>query len=198
MSDEFIWPTLSESILGDKESFKWDATNWNQGPFLALGFIDAGDAIVSAFIESRGSNRSLLYPALFCYRHHLELKIKYICNGVSEYSGRGEFHLSGHDVGMLWSRMESFLVEIIGGDLFPDSQEKLLFDQAKAKVMELCGRDPKGERYRYSRTKGNVEISDTVKVSPRALREGIRDVSEYLDSLYDFCTNGEGNGNPNL
>ena len=89
---------LSEGIWGDKESFKWDATNWNQGPFLALGFIDAGDAIVSAFIESRGSNRSLLYPALFCYRHHLELKIKYICNGVSEYSGRGgEFHLSGHE-----------------------------------------------------------------------------------------------------
>ena len=94
--------------------------------------------------------------------------------------------------------MESFSVEVMGDDRFPNKQEKLLFDQVKVKVMELCGRDPKGERYRYSRTRDNEEITDPVKVSPKALRDWINDITDYLDSLYDYCTNGEGNGNLNL
>lgn len=63
MSEQnFFWPSFDESVLGDDEQYKWDATNWNREPHLAKSFKEAGDAIIEAFIASRGRHRSLFFP----------------------------------------------------------------------------------------------------------------------------------------
>ena len=146
MSDEeFIWPFFDEKVFDTDERYTWDATYWNREPHFAESFKDAGDAIIDAFIQSRGRHRSLFYPALYCYRHHLELMIKYITNGVSEYSGRGTRHTTGHDLKQLWSEMEVLLVEITDNDLFPNDEERDTFHRVKKRIMEFHDRDPKNE-----------------------------------------------------
>ena len=194
MSDEeFIWPFFDEKVFGDdNERYTWDATYWNREPHLAESFKDAGDAIIESFIRSQGRYRSLFYPALYCYRHHLELMIKYITNGVSEYFSLGEKHGTGHDLKQLWNEMESILIEVVGDRLFPSDEEHDTFQRAKTRIMEFHDRDPRNERFRYSRTKKNQTIDDELSVAPQHLRRVVSETSAYLYALYDYCTNGEG------
>ena len=56
---------------------------------LTSGFKDAGDLIVEAFRQSRFRNRDLLYPAMYCYRQYLELKMKLIISRIKHHAVLG-------------------------------------------------------------------------------------------------------------
>ena len=190
--DDFVWPSSDEGFFDNDAQFKWDATFWNREPHLAQSFKEAGDAILRAFVESRGRYRHLVFPALYCYRHHFELMLKYIIDGVHKYYDVCGGNTGGHKLNQLWDTMEKTVSEALGDRLFPNEGEKWTFYQVKKRIMELNENDPKGESFRYSKTSKGVDISNSVQIAPGRLQRIVAETSDYLFALYDYCTNGEG------
>ena len=190
--NDFVWPSSDESFFDNDARFKWDATYWNREPHLAQSFKEAGDSILRAFVESRGRYRYLVFPVLYCYRHHFELMIKYIIAGVQKYHDLSERNTSGHKLNQLWKTMENTISEAMADLMFPNEDEKTTFQRVKKRIMELSEHDPRGESFRYSKTSKGVEINDAVEISPSTLHRTVEESSVYLLALYDYCTNGEG------
>ena len=181
-----LWKNLDEGLLGGDVRFQWEGTNWNADPFLSGGFRNAGNAIILAFLEERGRHRSLLFPALYCYRQHIELLLKHI-------TSRLNFHLDGveteypieHRLHVLWNKMENAAKELMGDLLFTNEDERNLFYKVKARVMELNNLDPKGTGFRYP------DVVKTMTVDVHHLQKAMTEMSEYLSAFFDYCTAGE-------
>ena len=129
--DGFVWPSSDEGFFDNDAQFKWDATYWNQEPHLAQSFKEAGHAVLKEFVESRGRYRHLIFPALYCYRHHFELMMKYIITGVQRYHDLGERNTSGHELNQLWETTETTVSEAMGDRMFPNKDEKTTFYRVK-------------------------------------------------------------------
>ena len=190
--DDFVWPSSAEGFFENDAQFKWDATFWNQEPHLAQSFKEAGHAVLKEFVKSRGRYRHLIFPTLYCYRHHFELTMKYIISGVQIYHDLCARNTKGHRLNQLWDTMENIVSEAMGDLMFPNEEEKVTFYRVKERIMELSNNDPTGESFRYSKTNEDEAITNTVQIAPATLYRIVEETSNYLYALYDYCTNGEG------
>ena len=177
------WPRLGDTLLGLDDSRKFHISMGLGGDLLAGGFKQAGDATLQAFVESRGRYNHLLLPALYCYRHFLELKLKHILSRINFHYGTGYTTFLGkHNLEGLWRDITAAFTET-GFEL--DDQEKATQDQVERYILELHGLDPSGTGFRYSEARRSLEVD------PYNLHKVMSDIEWYLDAFLDFATYGE-------
>jgi hypothetical protein len=146
-------------------------TTTNAVPY-ASGFREAGEMLVQHGIED-GVQDFISFPALYCYRHALELSMKEV---IYEWdrANTGEFEpLGTHDLKSLWSRTRSSLE-----GAWPDGDLDQL-DHMEAIVDELAGIDERGEQFRYDRDKQGY-VRD---LPPELANFDLMTVSTILNSL---------------
>lgn len=115
----------------------------------ATGFRDAGDILVEHGIEAQLQN-FVAFPALYCYRHALELAMKDVIYEW-ERAVSGEFEVLGtHDLDTVWSRTRLALE-----GAWPDGDADQL-DRMGAIISELASIDEKGEQFRYDRDRQGI------------------------------------------
>lgn len=115
----------------------------------------------------------IAFPALYCYRHALELSMKEV---VYEWdrANTGDFEPIGtHDLKPLWSRTR---VALEG--TWPDGDLEQL-DRMEAIVDELAAIDERGEQFRYDRDKQGY-VRD---LPPELARFDLMAVSAILNTL---------------
>ncbi len=137
---------LFQGGTGDWRNVTFAAgTSANVVPY-ASGFREAGEILIHHGIES-GMQDFISFPALYCYRHALELSMKEI---IYEWdtANLGDFKPIGtHDLKPLWGRTRAALE-----GAWPDGDLEQL-GHMEAIVDELAAIDERGEQFRYDKDK---------------------------------------------
>lgn len=136
------------------------------------GFREAGDILVSRGIETQMQD-FVAFPALYCYRHALELAMKDVVYEW-ERAETGDFEvLETHDLEPIWTRARSALE-----GAWPEGDVEQL-DRMQAVIKELALVDPKGEQFRYDRDKKGF-VRD---LPEKLMRFDLTNVSSVMNKL---------------
>jgi hypothetical protein len=170
------------TFTSEDRLFKTGTGSWRNTTFVAgtsaavvpyaSGFREAGEILVHNGIEA-GMQDFIAFPALYCYRHALELSMKEV---IYEWdrANKGEFEPIGtHDLKPLWSRTRAALE-----GAWPDGDLEQL-DHMEAIVDELAAIDERGEQFRYDRDKQGY-VRD---LPPELVRFDLMTVSTTLNTL---------------
>ena len=115
----------------------------------------------------------LIWPALYSFRHYVELELKYLIREFPEL-GLGVPTVT-HQLRKLWPLVSEGFTRCFGnGDREP-------FDVLERAVAMLEALDPAGDGLRYATTRaGKSSMIDDVYLDPQALLRLIREVDEVL------------------
>lgn len=151
---EFGSESIDLDFGADERLFGPGSDDWRATTFIAgtttdgvpyaSGFREAGDMLIARGIET-GMQDFIAFPALYCYRHSLELALKDLIYEF-ERARTGEFTvIRTHDLKVIWPGAREVL-EV----MWPEGDIRQL-DLMERVVAELAAVDPGGEQFRYDR-----------------------------------------------
>ena len=155
---EVIWPQPGMSIHA--ESGVREAVAYvNFGDVwhgYSTGFRRAGLTLVAALVETNRDQDYLVYPVIYCFRHHIELQLKSLIMRVSLLLGSDEDLRATHRLSVLWNLCRPLIERALG----PDPA----LDAAASLINEIDALDPNGETFRYPiDTKGAPTLPESVR-----------------------------------
>lgn len=109
-----------------------------------LGFKEAGDALVEQGLRTRLQDL-VFFPALYCYRHAVELALKEIVYLGQRHGGLPKEVIRSHDLLLVWPKARKAL-EVA----WPSGPREDL-DAIESIITELAAVDSDGEQFRYDR-----------------------------------------------
>jgi hypothetical protein len=151
--------SVSDFDVGDlrikpgERLFGGDSGNWRNVAMVlgtstrhvpyAVGFKDAGDALIRDGLANHMQDL-VFFPALYCYRHALELGLKDLIylGRRADHGSAGEVLIS-HKLTMLWPQARDVIEKA-----WPDGDTAEL-DAMESLVTELAAVDLDGEQFRY-------------------------------------------------
>jgi hypothetical protein len=144
------------------------------------GYLSAADRLVDSCI-GRAYEDELIYPVLALYRHHLELKLKYVLRACPGFTQELEAWLaSKHDLSELWERMT---------EIYPRFSEWTSAECTEAcaqLVAEFNSHDPTSQAARYPvDRRGNQALANVESIDPGLLRRGVHKISRYLEAVIE-------------
>jgi hypothetical protein len=139
------------------------------------GFLAAAVLLLeeAARAEIWNDRDPLVWPALYSFRHYMELELKYLVRGFPEL-GLGSPPAT-HRLRTLWSPVAQGFARCFGeGDRGP-------FDVLEHAIAVLEALDPAGDGFRYAtRRSGQSSMTEDVYLDPQALLRLIHEVDEVL------------------
>lgn len=147
------WPRAGDSIfsIGNAERFhaKLDLGRWGIYP---LAYLHAAEWLIGS-IDS-GSNPDLIvYPALYLYRHYLELMLKRLISLGRCLDSDGSKGPEGHKLEGLWDVAR----ELITKYAFRSNESRNDLTAVGVVIAEFASLDPYGETFRYPEYKDGKE-----------------------------------------
>jgi hypothetical protein len=117
----------------------------------------------------------LIWPALYSFRHYVELELKYL---VREFPALGlGVPAPTHRLRKLWPPVAEGFARCFG------NEDREPFDVLERAIGMLEELDPAGDGFRYATTKsGKSSMIQDVYLDPQALLRLIREVDEVLDA----------------
>ena len=115
----------------------------------------------------------LIWPALYNFRHYLELELKYLIREFPEL-GLG-VPAATHRLRKLWPLVADGFARCFG------NEDREPFDVLERAIAMLEALDPAGDGFRYATTRvGESSMIEDVYLDPLALLRLIREVDELL------------------
>jgi hypothetical protein len=115
----------------------------------------------------------LVWPALYSFRHYVELELKYLVRGFPEL-GLGSPPAT-HKLRKLWSPVAQGFARCFG------EEDRQPFDALERAIAMLEALDPVGDGFRYATTRaGQSSMTEDVYLDPQALLRLIHEVDEVL------------------
>lgn len=137
----------------------------------------AGAALVEQCCRDGSVRHDLLYPILYCYRHGLEVAMKWILNQYGHYADIEQYEMN-HDLWQLWKRCKKVIIDV-GGD---DSNETIEGINTVEKIVkEFHDLDPRSFAFRYATNTKGATITlpdDSIDL------ENVRDVMEAVNNFF--------------
>lgn len=156
------------------------------------GFRRAAFQLAERMCDRPHNQDSVVYPIVYLYRHHVELMLKDIFRLAVELlnlpiSGGQEKHLRRHDLGQLWSMIRPMLnpvCDLAGVDRLPAAD----LAGIDAYMRQLNERDPRGESFRYARSRDATRTlgTDLVHINIRWFAIHMEKLADYLDGLENW------------
>lgn len=185
---EVRWPKTGDRLFVTADMWWQNAsveeTTFSRMILLESGFKDAGDILVEKTREDNHYNDILIYPIIYCYRHSLELAIKYI---ITTY-GRAPSvspNTKEHDLARLWPHCRR-VIEYF----HPDNDDPAL-DAVEACIAEFAKIDPGSDAFRYATTsKGRpmkINLPPVDLLELRATMEAIHNFFTGVDGYIDHA-----------
>ena len=144
------WPRSRDSIfgIGNTERFhaKMDLGSWGVYP---LAYLHAAEWLVGS-IDSGANPDLIVFPALYLYRHYLELALKRLISMGCALDSTAPKCLGSHKLQELWNEARPLIEKHTGG---PDEA----LEAVGTVVAEFAALDPFGEAFRYSEYKDGKE-----------------------------------------
>lgn len=143
---------------------------------LAVGYQSAADILVKHVIENGTDQDTLVYPIVFLYRQHLELRFKEIIREGWLLLNEGKDFLPIHDLQELWKQVKEVIKK-----LWPDEEETQGESLIEHIVNEFTEHDKQSYSFRYPEDKkGNNPLAELQYINIRHLSEMIQEVSDFL------------------
>lgn len=157
-SSDSIFKTQPDWTMNSCLNFSSDMTGTYTRGFKAMAQMG-----VEAIQSNRSNQDTLVYPIVFCFRHHIELQLKQAIAYGFEFLGRKQRTPNVHEVDKLWYELRSVLKDVkkVTGQ-YPDSHE---IKNAERVILELAGLDPEGISFRYAKTREGVDPANVYKVT---------------------------------
>ena len=176
---EFRWPKTGDQLI--RLAAHWETgaelvqDTFSRTTFLWGGYMQAGARLVESARELRADRHAIVYPILFCYRHGLEMAMKWMLTTYGRFAVVEEYD-KDHQLDKLWRSTRKLIVEC-GGGIDPEGA----VDAVEAIVMEFHKLDRTSFSFRYAITKKG----DAVELPNFAIDlENVRDVMEGVDGFF--------------
>jgi len=182
LNTDFRWSTPGDRALVAAPDWFRNATV-AQHPFdrmvlMTDGYKQAADILVAKAIEDRPSRDLLLYPIVFCYRHFIELSLKYVIVTYGRRAGV-QPNLKDHDLDLLWPEFCRVLAQYGEGD-------KSALSVVEAVVAEFTKIDQGSFTFRYPTSrKGDPIVINQDNIDLAQLRD-------TMDGVANFFTGADG------
>jgi hypothetical protein len=139
--DRLLWPGR-DTFLAEEA----DERNYR----LLRGYKRAGDILIQSALADRSDCRNLIFPALFNYRHYIELALKAIVNDHGEVAGVS-LGQKNHKLPELWQLFRA-VAAAFGRDCSTDAAIAV-----GACINEFSAIDASSTAFRYARdVRGNI------------------------------------------
>lgn len=156
------------------------------------GFRRAAFQLTERMCEQPVNQDSIVYPIVYLYRHHVELMLKDIFRLAADLleesiTGSQEKHLGRHDLAQLWGMVRPMLdpvCKLVGSDPLPSAD----LDGIDAYMRQLNVYDPRGESFRYARSRDATRTlgSDLVHINIRSFAIHMEKLADYLGGLENW------------
>lgn len=143
---------------------------------LAEGYHSGADILVKHVIENGTGQDTLVYPIVFLYRQHLELRFKEIIREGWLLLNEGQDFRPIHDLQILWGQVKEVIKK-----LWPDEEETQGERLIEHIVNEFSTLDRQSFSFRYPEDKeGNNPLAGLQYINIRHLSEMIQEAYEFL------------------
>ncbi|MGA9379510.1 MAG: HEPN domain-containing protein [Phormidium sp.] len=143
---------------------------------MAEGYYNGADILVKHVIENGTGQDTLVYPIVFLYRQHLELRFKEIIREGWLLLNEGQDFPKQHDLQILWGQVKKIIEK-----LWPDeekTQEEGLIEHI---VNDFSALDGQSFSFRYPEDKeGNNPLAGLQYINIRHLSEMIQEAYNFL------------------
>ena len=179
-SSDLDW--LSNVSIGSED--------WNA---YATGYKQAADILVQHLDKSEfgtALGRFLLaYPAIFLYRHYIELRLKELLIMSSHLLDKPVRLPKEHKILDIWNQVRSHL-EYIDRNEAPE-ESRSSYEAIEARLRELATADPDSISFRYpTDLKGKASIKGTRHLNLRQVKDVMQAISNLLDGASTGLSEG--------
>ena len=150
---------------------------------MSTGYVEGYRRGAKLLFDSLGESTSnidfLVYPILFCYRHHIEVQLKRILN-YGLFLVKKQEGIGGHDIKILWERVKGIIRQNYkgGGNIrFAEAVEYF--------ILQIHDIDPDSTELRYNKKLDNSKSLKDIKHID--LKNSVRILEELcnaLDAIY--------------
>lgn len=177
---EFKWPHRGDRLLRAEKDWHRAVTfsehEIARHAHIWSGYMQAGALLVEQCQSTEWTLRhGLIYPIFFCYRHGLELAIKWIIQRYGRYADVPDEDYTHHDLWQLWKVCKKIIIDV-GSD--GDMESLMAVEQV---VKDFHDLDKGSFSFRYSTDKKGALI----RLPDVAFDlTNIKDVMEAVDNLF--------------
>lgn len=148
---------------------------------LPMGYKRAGDILVEKAIANPIDRSNIIYAAIYCYRHAVELHIKRLIE-ILDNSKQSKLK-SGHDLIKLW---KSFLGLFKAHDMSDDSN----IEAVQSLVIEMHTADKKSDGFRYPADHGDTPFNLwPTSINLDNLQNTMLNLDDFFESIYFGLSN---------
>jgi hypothetical protein len=143
----------------------------------AEGYKTGGDVLVRHVIKSGSDQDILVYPIVFLYRQHIELRLKEIIREGNRLLDDPPDHPTHHELQKMWP-----LVKGIIGKVWPhDNDESDDLEFIDHVIHQFCRVDPHSDSFRYpENSNGRNPLANICHINLRHFVEMIERASNFL------------------
>ena len=182
---EFPWPKRGDNAFRedslDSKMVHLDSLTLGKPGAYAAGFKMAADMLVDSALADTRNPDLLFFPIAYLYRQYLELELKnFLSQGIaSDLVTVRAGILLDHNLSCLWNKTRPLIEAHVGQEQGATPE---VLDGVQGVVMEFHELDPKGDAFRYARSRdGKTNLSQmTGFVSLRHLKRTMAGIDSFF------------------
>jgi hypothetical protein len=187
LDKEFKWPQEGESLFVEEEDW-WRNTDiapnvLSRLVFMWDGYKKAADVLVEHCVNNNYliDRREMIYPIIYCYRHSVELALKWFILRYGRYANVRPKPC--HSLKMLWQSYRK-IAETIDPEHDHDDLEAL--NSVERIVYEMNKVDPTSSAFRYAiDNKGKLILLPFEVIS-------LENLAEVMDGVHNYFNGADG------
>jgi hypothetical protein len=190
LTREYRWPAKGDRLFRTADD--WEKSVNFSNHYISRraaiwdGYMRSGDVLVEECRRNPADRHSLVYPILYCYRHGLELAMKWVIGVYGRLAGVYSADYVDHDLWKLWTGCKKVILEVGSDD--DDNNEAL--DAVQQIVKDFHDWDKFSMAFRYSHDKNGVTLKlpeypidlDNIKNVMQAVEHFFSGVDGQLDA----------------
>jgi hypothetical protein len=186
VAKEFRWPQPGDSLFpSSSQGVLIEFDDRMRDSAMRAGYLAAADRLVDAALGNQLEGEVLVYPALYLYRHFIELSLKGLIATYGQYcEPKVAPDRRSHSILRLWMKLRGVSTELANGE--EDPSAGVLNEMFE----EFDKLDPGSFAFRYA-TDQNGKMNDLRHdfVDLGRLKEVMRGLATYFDGVDGYLHN---------
>lgn len=180
--EPYPWPTDNDDLTTSNGNVNDHAIiGWRQADEARIsGFRKSAEILADSFIQDSTHKDldTIVFPYITCWRHYMELHIKYLIGQFQNFLGKSVQLRGGHKVDQLWSELEALLKE---AELSETREERRNANRIIGQLAEL---DPDSQNFRYwERRDGTQPLANVLHIDLPNFHQVMLGVANYLSAI---------------
>jgi len=178
------WPEKGDSIFSPPEDWRVNVCfhfTHDKLHLYANGYRYAAETLIDSILsegEAKGNGDAKVYPILFLYHHHLELRLKEIIFRGNRLNHSSDDFPKHHRILDIWFEAKKLLLQL------NENADKTPLNVVEKVIKELASVSNDAEGYRYPMDKnGNIHLKDIDILNLGVLKNTMDKVTSFFDAV---------------